>query len=139
MTRLDQSATLSRAMIHTRVWPIRPKRQGVGAEIEGAKQRSKEGGRMKAPPRWKKWTFRSQLFASAWLSMALGGSSCFAQGLAQRQQPPFWQSISTHTAFEKHETATLAKAQAAIESLARAKGPHTIQNTLEPFDTGVLH
>ncbi|MBZ5690069.1 MAG: hypothetical protein LAP86_34205 [Acidobacteriia bacterium] len=56
----------------------------------------------------------------------------------QRQQPPFWQSISTPAAFDKHEAASLAKAQAAIESLARVKGPRTIQNTLEPFDTAVL-
>ena len=75
--------------------------------------------------------------------MLFGGGCCFAQEIAaglsqQRQQPPFWQSISTPTAFEKHEAATLAKAQAAIESLARFKGPRTIQNTLEPFDTALL-
>jgi len=48
----------------------------------------------------------------------------------QRQQPPFWQSISTPAAFDK--------AQAALELLARVSGPRTIQNTLEPFDTAVL-
>jgi thimet oligopeptidase len=56
----------------------------------------------------------------------------------QRQQPPFWQSISTPAAFDKYEAERLAKAQAAIESLARVKGPRTIQNTLELFDTAVL-
>ena len=142
---------------------------------------------MKALPRWKKWAFRFQPFARAWLLMVLGVGCCFAQELArtdqatalaatntitvpavrahtrflsdgllerrdtgsrghekaagfpqQRQQPPFWQSISTLAAFDKHEAATLAKAQAAIESLARVKDPHTIQNILEPFDTAVL-
>ncbi len=56
----------------------------------------------------------------------------------QSQQPPFWQFISTPAAFDKFEAARLVGAQAVIESLARAKGPRTIQNTLEPFDTAVL-
>jgi Zn-dependent oligopeptidase len=67
-----------------------------------------------------------------------GGHEIAAGSPQQTQQPPFWQSISTPAAFDKHEAAALAKAQAAIESLARVKGPRTIQNTLEPFDTAVL-
>jgi hypothetical protein len=41
---------------------------------------------MKALPRWKKWTFRFQRFARAWLLMVLGVGCCFAQELARSDQ-----------------------------------------------------
>jgi thimet oligopeptidase len=49
-------------------------------------------------------------------------------------QPTMWASKPDIAAFEKIENDRLAAGQKAIDQLLAVKGPHTIENTLVPFD-----
>lgn len=49
-------------------------------------------------------------------------------------QPPLWSAHPDVAAFEKLENQRLAAAQQSIDRIAAVHGPHTIQNTLAPYD-----
>jgi len=80
------------------------------------------------------WQIR---YASILLS--LGFIAC-VPALAQEQpiQPPIWTDQSSITNFVKREDAKLAAAEAAIAALSKVQGPHTIDNTVEPFDKAFM-
>jgi thimet oligopeptidase len=66
----------------------------------------------------------------------------FASGCAFAQQippsqPPIWAAKPNIAAFEKTEDAKLAAAQQLIDRVAASKAPHTIANTLRPYDDAV--
>ena len=52
-------------------------------------------------------------------------------------QPPLWASKPDAAAFEKIENDRLAAAQHSVDAIGAVKGPHTIANTLAPYDEAI--
>ena len=61
--------------------------------------------------------------------------ACLPTAAQQRPtQPPIWADQPSIADFVKKEDAKLAAAQATLAALSKVQGPHTIDNTVEPFD-----
>ncbi len=54
-----------------------------------------------------------------------------------KSQPPIWSAKPNVAAFERIEDTRLAAAQQSIDRLAAVRGPHTIENTLRPYDDAI--
>jgi thimet oligopeptidase len=52
-------------------------------------------------------------------------------------QPPLWSTKPDIAAFEKMENGRLTAAQTAVDQVAAAKGPRTIENTVAPYDEAI--
>jgi thimet oligopeptidase len=53
-------------------------------------------------------------------------------------QPPIWSNKPSAADFVKTEDAKLAAAESSIAALSKIQGPHTIENTVEPFDKAFM-
>jgi thimet oligopeptidase len=77
-----------------------------------------------------------------WVSVLLGLQlfACLPAIAQQRPlvQPPIWVDKPSIADFVKMEDAKLAAAEAAIAALSKVQGPHTIDNTVEPFDKAFM-
>lgn len=76
--------------------------------------------------------FKFNVFAVLCLFTAAGTA-----GAQTVNQPPIWTSKPDVVGFEKIVNDHLADAQKSIDQVAAAKAPHTIENTLAPFDEAV--
>jgi len=69
------------------------------------------------------------------MALSLWFVACLPTAAQQRPtQPPIWADQPSIADFVKKEDAKLAAAQATLAALSKVQGPHTIDNTVEPFD-----
>ncbi len=78
---------------------------------------------------------KASILPVPWIALLLICATTSAQTL--KDQPPLWAAKPDIAAFEKLENDRLTAAQQAIDQIVAVNGPHTIENTLVPYDGAI--